>query len=134
MTGSFAKFQDLLRELFQFDCADLDFGVYRIMNYKSGVIENFITADLPRAVAEELDRGALAEQSQSAGELADVARQIKETLGKEAIDADGNLAETYKSTPLGRKYLALKAKAAGGRGRKVLEAAIFNHLYAFFTR
>ncbi len=22
------KFQDLLREMFQFDCADLDFGIY----------------------------------------------------------------------------------------------------------
>ena len=28
------KFQELLRELFQFDCADLDFGIYRIMNHK----------------------------------------------------------------------------------------------------
>lgn len=27
-----SKFQQLLRELFQFDCADLDFGIYRIMN------------------------------------------------------------------------------------------------------
>ena len=27
-----ARFQTLLRELFQFDCADLDFGIYRIMN------------------------------------------------------------------------------------------------------
>ena len=25
------KFQGLLRELFQFDCADLDFGIYRII-------------------------------------------------------------------------------------------------------
>ena len=28
------KFQNLLRKLFQFDCADLDFGIYRIMNFK----------------------------------------------------------------------------------------------------
>jgi adenine-specific DNA-methyltransferase len=33
------KFQELLRELFQFDCADLDFGIYRIMNYKREVVE-----------------------------------------------------------------------------------------------
>ena len=37
------KFQDLLRELFQFDCADLDFGIYRIMNHKRDVVEQFIT-------------------------------------------------------------------------------------------
>ena len=43
------KFQSLLRELFQFDCADLDFGIYRIMNHKRDVIERFITNDLPKA-------------------------------------------------------------------------------------
>ena len=128
------KFQRLLRELFQFDCADLDFGIYRIMNHKRGVIKRFISTDLPRAIAEELDRGALADQSQAAAELKEVAAQIRETLGADALDADGRLAETYHATPLGKKYLSLKAKAAGGRGREALEAAIFNHLYAFFSR
>ena len=33
------KFQDLLRELFQFDCAELDFGIYRIMNHNRDVVE-----------------------------------------------------------------------------------------------
>jgi adenine-specific DNA-methyltransferase len=128
------KFQGLLRELFQFDCAELDFGIYRIMNYKRDVIEKFISIDLPKAIAEELDRGALAEQSQAAAELKEVATQIKETLGDAALDADGRLAEAYHATPLGKKYLSLKAKAAGGRGREALEAAIYNHLYAFFSR
>ncbi len=128
------KFQRLLRELFQFECADLDFGIYRIMNYKRDVIEKFITQDLPKAVAEELDRGALAEQSQAEKELQKFAEQIGQTLGKDALDADGNLAESYHGTPLGRKYLDLKAKAAGGHGREALEATIFNHLHTFFNR
>ena len=38
------KFQGLLRELFQFDCADLDFGIYRIMNHKRDVVERFVKA------------------------------------------------------------------------------------------
>jgi adenine-specific DNA-methyltransferase len=37
------KFQGLLRTLFQFDCADLDFGIYRILNYKRQQVEAFIT-------------------------------------------------------------------------------------------
>jgi len=41
------------------------------MNYKRGVIEKFITQDLPKGVAEELERGSLADQSQAARELAD---------------------------------------------------------------
>ncbi len=48
-----ARFQQLLRKLFQFDCADLDFGIYRIMNYKRAVIERFISKDLPRAMIEQ---------------------------------------------------------------------------------
>jgi adenine-specific DNA-methyltransferase len=134
VTSAQETFQRLLRELFQFDCADLDFGIYRIMNYKRGVIEKFISSELPKAVAEELSRGAMADQSRAAAELKEVATQIKETLGSDALDADGRLAETYHATPLGKKYLSLKARAAGGRGREALEAAIFNHLYAFFSR
>jgi len=134
MTTAQNKFQQLLRELFQFDCADLDFGIYRIMNYKRDVIEKFISTDLPEAITKELDRGALADQSHAAAELAETANQIAETLGKDALDADGNLAEAYHGTPLGKKYLDLQGKAAGGRGRQALEATIFNHLYAFFGR
>jgi adenine-specific DNA-methyltransferase len=84
------KFRDLLRELFQFDCADLDFGIYRIMNHKRDVIERFITQDLPKAVAEELGRGALAEQSQTAGELKEIAVQIKQTLGADEVFTNGD--------------------------------------------
>jgi len=34
------RFQELLRELFEFECADLDFGIYRIMNHKREVIRD----------------------------------------------------------------------------------------------
>lgn len=127
------KFQALLRELFQFDCADLDFGIYRIMNYKRDVIEKFISTDLPELIGEELKRDALADQSQAAAELAETAEEIAKTLGKDALDADGNLVQ-FQETEIGKKYLGLQAKAAGGGGREALEATIFNHLYAFFSR
>ena len=108
------KFQQLLRELFQFDCADLDFGIYRIMNHKREVMEKFIAEDLPRKIAEELGQGALADQARVAGELAEVVERIEETLGGNALDADGNLAEHFHDTTISRKYLELKAGAAGG--------------------
>jgi adenine-specific DNA-methyltransferase len=134
MNNSLQKFQDLLRELFQFDSADLDFGIYRIMNHKREVIERFITHDLPNDIAGELERGALAEQSQAARELGEAAAQIRQTLGADAIDAEGNLIPAYHGTPLGKKYLDEKAKAIGARGREALEVTIYNHLYAFFSR
>lgn len=128
------KFQTLLRELFQFDCADLDFGIYRIMNYKRGVIEKFITEDLPEAVSEELNQGILLDQAQIAGDLKETKEQIVENLGRNAPDGDGSLAEAFHGTPLGDKYRMLKAKAEYARDREGLESAIFNHLYAFFRR
>ena len=134
MSTPLEKFQDLLRELFQFDCADLDFGIYRIMNHKRDVIERFFVANLPNAVAEELEKGAAAEQVQSEKKLQEIRKQIGESFGHAAIDTDGNLAEMFHNTPLGKSYFELMAKSAGGQGQEALEAAIFNHLYAFFSR
>jgi len=123
-----------LRELFQFDCAELDFGIYRIMNYKRDVIEQFIAEGLPKAVSDELEKGILADQAQAARELKDVTEQIKEALGMDALDPKGNLAEAFHNTPLGRKYQGLRIRVGIWRDREALEAAIFNHLYAFFSR
>ena len=50
------------------------------------------------------------------------------------LDADGNLADAYHATPLGKKYLKLRKKSAGSHKRDALEATIFNHLYSFFSR
>jgi adenine-specific DNA-methyltransferase len=134
MTDDQRRFQELLRELFQFDCADLDFGIYRIMNYKREAVEGFITHDLPQAIAEELARGALAEASQAAYDMARAAQRIRQDWGPDALDAEGNLDQVYHHTPLGRRYLELQEKATGTRSQGALEAAIYNHLYAFFSR
>ena len=71
MSEALKRFQDLLRELFLFDCADLDFGIYRIINHKRAVIERFIREDLPNSVAEELKRDALGAQAQATQALED---------------------------------------------------------------
>jgi len=128
------KFQELLRELFQFDCADLDFGIYRIMNYKRDVIEEFIQEKLPKAIAHELEQGALAGQSQAAKGLEAAKKKILEALGDEALDVSGVLNEQYHSTKAGKEYLAALEKAKSAKGREALEATIYNHLYTFFNR
>ena len=104
------------------------------MNHKREVIERFIVEKLPDAVAKELKKGALHEQSQAEKKLRERRNQIWESFGRDAVDADGNLAEMYHNTPLGKDYLEHQAKASGAQGRDALEAAIFNHLYAFFSR
>jgi len=128
------KFQQLLRELFQFDCADLDFGIYRIMNFKRAIIERFISEDLPRLVNDELNKGALAAQSQAMQELDAARKKVLEALGEDALDADGNLAEKYRDTRAGREYRVAQERAKSAKGREALETAIYNHLYSFFSR
>jgi len=128
------KVQQLLRDMFQFDCSDLDFGIYRIMNYKRKVIEKFINKDLLDAVAAELDKGALAEQSDAAEKVKELTEKAKETLGEDAIDAEGNLSEAYAKTKLGREYKKARDKATGAKARPALEAMVFNHLFSFFNR
>ena len=131
-----SKFQQLLRELFQFDCADLDFGIYRIMNFKRDVIEEFITEQLPRTVADELGRDPIAQQVRAVQELEELAQEVRETLGDYAIDAQGHLDVTFNNIPVGKKYRNAREKVAGGakKSREATEIDIFNHLYTFFSR
>ena len=76
------KLQRLLREMFQFESAELDFGIYRIMYYKRDVIEKFISKDLPKAISVELEKGALSDQAQASKELKEVAEQIHKNFGR----------------------------------------------------
>ena len=119
------KFQNLLRELFQFDCAELDFGIYRIMNYRRDVVEQFIADKLPAVVASELDRGSLAQQAQANADLEQARKDALIHRGACAIDGDGELAAHLHGTPTGQAYLDAQA---------AVERDIYNHLYTFFSR
>ncbi|MEW6504416.1 MAG: site-specific DNA-methyltransferase [Chloroflexota bacterium] len=130
------KFQQLLRELFEFDMADLDFGIYRIMNHKRTVIERWIIEDLPNLVRQELQQGTLVSQQKMLEELDTVREEIQKTaenLGEKPFDADGNLL-IWQDKPIGKKYIELREKAIHARNSQALEAAVYNHLYTFFSR
>ena len=85
MEAPIEKFQQLLREMFQFDRADLDFGIYRIMNHKRSAIEKFIQETLPSTITAALE-DEYRQKDQASTILDEVARRIKNTLGPEAID------------------------------------------------
>lgn len=131
------KFQSLLKKLFQFDCAELDFGIYRIMNQKRAVIEQFIEKDLLEGVAKELGSGALKDEAALRREFDILTAKIREELENEpgeAIDADGNLAEQFHTSKIGKQYLSVRERLQGARSTPEIESDIFNHLYAFFSR
>ena len=41
------RFTKLLKEIFELDKSDLDFGIYRVMNLRKTQIEEFLTQGLP---------------------------------------------------------------------------------------
>ncbi len=55
MQHALHKLQTLLQQLFRTDAADLDFGIYRILNYRRDHIQAFIDEELPTLVQNILD-------------------------------------------------------------------------------
>jgi adenine-specific DNA-methyltransferase len=133
-TDALGKLQDLLRELFQFESKELDFGIYRIMNHKRREIRHFIDEGLPRTVEGALKGGVVAQQAAQAEDLRQKTDRVKETFGEYAIDTQGELNESFRETPLGREYLEARSRAGSAVDLEELKATIFNHVYTFFSR
>ena len=127
------KLQSLLQSLFRADAADLDFGIYRIINHRRKEFETFINVELPQCVNDALDENAGVEDArQKVEELAD---KVRHTLGDNVLNADGNpINENFRQTPLVQEYLAAKAQHDSPKPRAQRQEAIFNHLYTFFSR
>ena len=133
MQTSLQKLQTLLQQLFRADDADLDFGIYRIINYRRAQVQAFIDEELPAIVNDILDSNTEAESAHQ--QLETLAQQIRQTLGANALDADGNfINEMYRETPLGREYLEAQAQHGSPQTRDQRADAVFNHLHTFFSR
>lgn len=133
-TDSDAKKQKLitlLYELFQLDKPELDFGLYKIMHAKSKQISEFLENDLLKEIQQafgekdEVDTQTLKNQAQA---------KLKEALGDEALDEQGQLSEIYANTPAGKRYLDEMATAEAAKETLTAEAEIYDHLYRFFER
>jgi len=129
------RLKNLLRELFQFDAADLDFGIYRIMNQRRAEIDDFVEHGLLEAVAREftlLQEGAVEEKRE---ELGRIALGLQRTYPG-AIDDEGNLSllEQYMQAELPLAYKRVQEEIAQATVSAEAEAEIFNALYTFFSR
>lgn len=132
--NSLQKFQNLLRTLFQFDYADLDFGIYRILNYKRKQIEEFITKRLPGIVEDAFGKYAAAERKDAEQEVERLRQEGQKRLGADAFDAQGKLKFVFHETPLGKEYLQAIEKAKAVQVANELKTRVYNDLYTFFSR
>lgn len=114
------KLIDKLKELFQLDQPDLDFGFYRIMHAKAAQVAEFIEEDLLKIVEEAF--GEVDEQRRAAAK-AEYEREVQ--LAKEYGSTDPETVP--KVIDAKSKYKALKDTASA-------EAEIYDHLYRFFER
>ena len=116
----FDKLKQVLEKLFQFDQADLDFGIYRIMNAKRDEIRRFLDADLLPQVQTELGKLAGGDRAELERELADAIKSAQ-SLGVTNVEELGKVKE-------------LRAKLALTTDLSAAEADIYNDLANFFRR
>jgi adenine-specific DNA-methyltransferase len=135
MTRPLEKFQQLLRELFQFeDAAELDFGIYRIMKLRRERMEQWLTVDLP-ARAKEIIKGSSASFDDDLAQRLEGLRTQLQAVQHDAIDADGNLV-ALETSDAGKEYAKLRGqqRRAPLRSTADIEILVYNNLCDFFSR
>ncbi len=120
MSQRYDKLKNLLKELFQLDQPDLDFGLYRVMHAKSAEVTQFLDQDLLPQVKAAFGEYKTADKAEIEKELARV------IAGIEAADMDP--AQSPKVTDL-RARLKDEAVDVGA-----LESEVYDHLFGFFRR
>ena len=120
-TEKLERLKALLREMFQLDRGDLDFGLYRIMNLKTAEVAAFLDRDLLPQVKTKLNLTSAEERAKLEKEQEKTRRKAWE------LGVDPDLAPPPKLVELQRRLSEMKKDADA-------EADVYNHLVNFFTR
>ena len=120
------RFTKLLKEIFELDKSDLDFGIYRVMNLRKTQIEEFLTQRLPQMVQETLAPFAQGSKEEIRAQMAEIENNAAQF---------GTVAASLPETnPMGQKYRALQKQLAEGADLAALETDVYSALYSFFNR
>lgn len=122
-TNYYDKFIAKLQEIFMMDHAELDFGIYRIMNQKRDEIKHFLEIDLLPQVKSILE-----------GESGDT-QSIKKRMAEiEQMFVGMDIATLPDSNPNVAEYKKLKAQLEQGGDPESMQSEVFSHLVTFFSR
>jgi len=120
MSQRYEKLKNLLKELFQLDQPDLDFGFYRVMHAKSAEVSQFLEHDLLPQVKQAFAQYQPAAKAEIEGELAMAIEQAQ------GLGVDPETTQKVKD---------LRARLASDAvDLDALEAEVYDHLYTFFRR
>lgn len=129
---SIEKAKSLLKQLFRSDNADLDFGIYRIMNFKRAEIEKFIDKDLIEAAEAEFREFAKVSTTELEKKLEKLRIQINE-VSPNTIDNRWNVTKNHNSPKVQEFLGVLKNYNEASVSEEQIQD-IFNHVYEFFSR
>lgn len=120
------RFTKLLKEIFELDKSDLDFGIYRVMNLRKAQIEQFLTERLPQMVQETLAPFAQGSKEEIRAKM----KQIEDSVSEMGMTVDA-LPDTAQKK---QQYLQLQKQLAEGADLAALETDVYSALYSFFNR
>jgi adenine-specific DNA-methyltransferase len=120
MSQNYEKLKTLLKELFQLDQPDLDFGLYRVMHAKSAEVTQFLDKDLLPQVQAAFGQYKSADKAEIEKEL------TKVIAGIEAAGMDPAKSPKVKDL---RERLTNDAVDVGA-----LEREVYDYLFSFFRR
>ena len=119
----YESFKKKLEEIFMMDYAELDFGIYRIMNQKRNDIQHFLDFELLPQVKQVL-------KDNDGGD----ADRTKKRMEEIVASVGGNVEVLPKGTPIRDEYDKLKTQLAHSGDTESMQAEVFSHLVTFFSR
>ena len=120
MSQKYEKLKALLKELFQLDQPDLDFGLYRVMHAKSAEVSQFLDEDLLPQVREAFGQYKTDDKAELEKELSKV------IAGVEVAGMNPDDSPKVKELRSRLKSDAVDIDA--------LESEVYDHLFSFFRR
>jgi len=122
-----------LKEIFRSDRSDLDFGIYRILNFKRKEIERFIEEDLVKQAESEFSELVKANFEEQKSELDGLKEEINRDFGEGTIDERGEVRRLHDAPKI-KRYIELKQSIADQERVQTQINEVFNHVYEFFSR
>ena len=124
----------LLHEIFRSDLEDVEFGIYRIMNFKRDEIKKFIEEDLLGEVEKEFKELYDEDKKDLEREIKDLRKKIRDNFGEDALDEEEKLNPLFENTKLGREYKEKLNALEDVKGVMQDKIEIFSRIYDFFHR
>lgn len=117
--SNYNQLKEVLSDIFELNKADLDFGIYRIMNQKRKEVNQFIENTLPKDITAALSKTQSTDQA-----------QLMQTL-KEIVKQCDNLGVVKEDNP---RYISTKLQLDSLADSGAMEQEVFSHLANFFKR